>query len=188
MVAEVLREAEQCSHSLSGGRRCCHVKGHGGRHSHTWQQGDARYLEIDEKLLDMETGEVAGYSGELAQRIIEEITGEWPPLTREEKQAKARRVLEMQYGFTIPDKPQRVHASPPRGYNWHYEGDTKAIGIDTSGHDVEFDFTSGKVQRIYSLNQRREATAYARRYGATKAARKLDIPTETIRSWVKRHG
>ena len=179
----------KCNRPLFGGRTCCHVKGHDRRHSHTWQPGDARKLDIDDKILDMETGEIAGYSGDLAQRIIGEITGEritGPQPSRGEVQAKARRVLEMQYGFKIPDNPKRVYASAPKGYDWHYEGDRKAIGVDASGHDVEFDFTSGKVQRIYSVNQRREAVAYASRLGPTQASRKLDIPVETIRTWAKR--
>ena len=177
----------RCDHSLFGGRSCCHVKGHSRRHSHTWQPGDARYLEIDEKLIDMETGEVVGYCGGLGDEVIKDIIQERDSHqpSPEEKQAKARRVLEM-YGFNIPDKPQRVHASPPRGYSWHYEGDYKAIGVDTLGHNVEFDFTNGKVQRIYSVNQRREAVDYARRFGAARASRKLDIPAATIRSWASR--
>jgi hypothetical protein len=179
----------QCSRPLLGGRRCCHVRGHYRRHSHTWQPGDARYLDIDEKLLDMETGEVVGYGAGLGQRVIENIVSERiaNPPSREEIQAKARRVLEVQYGFTIPDEFKAVvHASPPKGYEWHYEGVTKAIGIDASGHNVEFDFTSGKVQRIYSVNQRQEAVGYARRYGSAKAAAEFDIPSATIRSWVGR--
>src|SRR5579859_2224821 len=179
----------RCNHPLFGGRSCCHVRGHSGRHSHTWQPGDARYLDIDDKLIDMETGEVAGYTGELGQRIAEEITGERitnPPPTPEEKQAKARRVLEVQYGAKFFDDLTPVHASPPKGYNWHFEGDTKAIGVDTSGHDVEFDFTSGKTTRIYSVNQRRAAVDYARRFGPAKAAGKYDIPLATVRSWTRR--
>jgi len=129
----------KCNRPLFGGRTCCHVKGHGGRHSHTWQPGDARDLVIDDKLIDMETGEVAGYGEGLGQQVIEDIVSEriTNPPTRREIQAKARRVLEMQYGFKIPDKSQRVYASAPKGYDWHYEGDTKAIGIDAGGHDVE---------------------------------------------------
>jgi hypothetical protein len=179
----------KCNRPLFSGRTCCHVKGHDGRHSHTWQRGEARYLDIDERIIDMETGEVAGYSGDLAQRIIGEITGAritGPQPSRDEIQAKARRVLEMQYGFNIPDRSQRVYASAPTGYDWHYEGETKAIGIDASGHDVEFDFTSGKVQRIYSVNQRSEAVAYARRFGTTKAAQKFDIPVRTVTTWKSR--
>ena len=177
----------QCDRPLSNWRWCCHVRGHAGRHSHTWQPGDARYLDIDDKLVDMETGEVVGYGEGLGQRIIEEIVAEriGNPPSREEIQAKARRVLKM-YGFTIPDEFKVAHASPPKGYDWYYEGDTKAMGVDTSGHTVEFDFTNGKIQRVYSLNQRREAVDCARRLGATKASQKLDIPVETIRTWAKR--
>jgi len=178
-----------CNHPLFGGRSCCHVRGHAGRHSHTWQPGDARYLDIDDKLTDMETGEVVGYTGDLGHRIIEEITGQrinQPEPTPAEKQAKARRVLETQYGATFRDCGP-VHAYPPtKGYKWHYEGTFKAFGKDASGHNVEFSFETGRVSRIYSLNARREAVDYARRLGATKASRKFDIPVATIRSWTER--
>jgi hypothetical protein len=180
----------RCDHALTNGRTCCHVEGHDGRHSHTWQRGDARYLDVNGKVVDMETGEVAGYSGDLGQTIIGEIISErdsQPQLSAEEKQAKARRVLEVQYGVSIPENQPPVHATPPRtGFNWHYEGDTKAIGVTSAGKDVEFDFTTGKVTRLYSLNQRRDAAAYARRFGAAKAARKFDIPRKTVTTWVNR--
>lgn len=180
---------ERCDRTLLYGRTCCRVKGHGGKHLHTWQTGDARYLEIDEKLIDMETGEVTGYCGELGQRILEEIIAERDsrkPESREQVQAKARRTLKMQYGFDITEQRQPVHAAPPKGYRWHYEGTYKAYGTDDSGNDVEFDFRSNRVSRIYSVNQRREAIAYARRYGSVKAAQKFGIPSATIRQWIVR--
>jgi hypothetical protein len=51
---------------------------------------------------------------------------------------------------------------------------------------VSFDFISGEIKRIYSLNQRQRAVDYARLLGATQAARKLKIPVATIRSWTRR--
>ena len=180
-----MKAIERCDHPLLHGRSCCHVKGHGlySRHSHTWQLGDARYVDIDDKIIDMETGEVVGYSGGLGQQIIEALINERRPESIEDKQARARRTLELQYGFDIPDPLPTPHTIPPKGYAWHYEGDTKAFGTDNDGHDVAFDFTSGKTQRIYSVNQRREAVEYARRFGDTKASRKFDIPAKTISSW-----
>jgi hypothetical protein len=180
---------DQCNHPLFIGRSCVHVKGHDGRHSHTWQQGDARYLDIDDKLIDMETGEVVGYTGDLAHKIIEEIVGK--PFHRKpeldpDRQAKARRVLETQYGARFRDCGP-VHAYPPTdGYRWHYEGTFKAFGTDRDGNDVEFDFHGGKVRRIYSLNQRTDAVAYARRFGVPAASRKFGIPAGTIYAWKDR--
>lgn len=194
---------EVCGHPLTCGRTCCHLSGHAGRHSHTWQRGAARYEDIDCKMIDMETGEVTGYTGGLAQRIIETITGErddpgFQP-TPGEKRAKARRVLEVQYGFKFPlegeydvlpgDSTVAVPAGESimaRNCNWHWKGTDKAIGTDQAGHDVEFDYQSGKVTRIYSQNDRREAVSYARRFGPAKASRKLNIPAGTIRSWINR--
>jgi hypothetical protein len=181
----------RCDHPLSGGRTCCYVKGHDGRHSHTWQPGDARYLDIDGRLIDMETGEVVGYSGDLGHRIIEQITGERigrPEPSPEEKQAKARRVLETQYGARFPEKQAPCHAVPPKGYTWHYEGTFHLYGRDHNGNDVAYDFRDGKVRRIYSLRQRREAVEYARKSGASEAARKLGIPRKTIVTWMGRGG
>jgi hypothetical protein len=177
---------EQCNHPLSRGRSCCHVKGHAGRHSHTWQQGDARYLDIDDKIIDMETGEVVGYSGDLGHRIIDTLASERKEPAPDEKQAKARRVLERQYGARIPENYGPVYAVPPDGYDWHYEGTYRAYGTDSIGHSVEFDFRTGKVQRIYSQNQRKEVVSYARASTAAKASRKFGIPAGTIRSWMKR--
>jgi hypothetical protein len=180
--------AEVCGYQLTNDRTCCHTQGHSGKHSHTWQTGDARYLTIDEKLIDMETGEVVGYTGGLAKRVIEEIVdgridAELPK--REDTQARALRTLQVQYGYkgSADDNHHPCYASPPTGYSWHYEGVYRALGTDSGGHDVEFEFSSGKLSRIYSINQRRDAVNYARRYGTAKAAAKYDIPAATIRSW-----
>jgi hypothetical protein len=189
----LVKSIRRCNHPLSGGRLCCHVQGHDGRHSHTWQQGDARYLDTDDKIIDTETGEVVGYCGDLADEAIAEIIAGRGAFHRKpeldpERQAKARRVLEVQYGATFFDDITPARAKPPagNGYRWHYEGAMKAIGTDGNGHDIEFDFASGKVQRIYSASQRRQVVDYARRLGATSASRKFDIPVETIRTWAKR--
>ena len=68
----------------------------------------------------------------------------------------------------------------PDGYRWYYKSPTHIYGDDGHGHAVEFDRNAGKVIRLYSVNERREAVAYARRFGAAKAARKFEIPPATI--------
>jgi hypothetical protein len=179
-----------CGKRLSGGRTCIHVKGHYVRHGATWQVGDARYLDIDGHLLDMATGEVIGFVVDDTSRVIAEIAAERAPDGRHpadpaERQRKARRVLEL-YGWHIPDKPATCYAVPPKGYDWYFEGDHAAYGTDSNGHSVEFDFATGKLRRMYSLNDKRRAVAYAKRYGAAKAAKKYDIPAATVRVWTRR--
>lgn len=180
---------EACGQLLARGRTCVHVKGIPHGHSAAWQQGDARYQNIDDKIIDMVTGEVVGYAGDLARGIIQElVTGRLaaPEPSPQEKQAKARRVLESQYGATFPNGCGPVRAIPPAGYEWYFEGTYKAHGYDPDGNVVSFDFISGEIKRIYSLNQRQRAVDYARLLGATQAARKLKIPVATIRSWTRR--
>ena len=78
------------------------------------------------------------------------------------------------------------HTSLPGHASWHYVTEQKAIGVDDQGHDVEYSKKTGKTKRIYSLNQQREAVAYARKFGAVKASKKYDIPSATIRNWTGR--
>jgi hypothetical protein len=180
---------ETCGQPLSNGRTCVHVKGHSERHSYAWQEGDARYQNVDDKLIDMATGEVVGYTGGVASEIIQQIIAErqvGPEPSAEEKQAKARRVLEVQYGATFPDGCGPVRTIPLAGYEWTYEGTFKTFGYDPEGNYVSYCFETGKIARLYSLNQRRQAVDYARRWGPTAAARKLGIPLGTIKSWVQR--
>ena len=90
---------------------------------------------------------------------------------------------------TYPDsKTSFGHWYPPvnSGYQWHYQTLAIAIGTDDTGRDVEFDRNTGKLHRIYSVNDRREAILCARRLGAAKAGRKFGIPDATIRGWVSR--
>src|SRR4051794_9032062 len=95
--------ARQCRRSLLRGP-CVHTKGHAlySRHSHTWQPGDARYLVIDDKCIDMETGEITGFYGDLGQEVIDKIIGDRGSYHRKPEQdpaklERARKVLEMQY-------------------------------------------------------------------------------------------
>ena len=189
---------EACSRPLSRGRTCVHVKGapaigykncgeqdcaHGHalpaphRHSHTWQQGDARYCQVNDYRVDMETGE---------------ISGEWPEIDMTGLRASDDhiRVLELHFpGFAEAMERTRKEAemlNAPNGYRWYYTSPTHIYGDDPSGHAVEFERVTGKITRLYSVNQRHEAVDYAQRFGAAKASRKLDIPQRTVRSWAER--
>lgn len=162
------------------------------RHSHSWQPGDARYPDIDGYIIDMETGEVVGDYEDLGQEAIKEIIKNQgiyyrKPELNPNMQSKAREALVKMYGFQIPEEFKSRSTLPPaKGYKWHYKGTHTAIGVDDQGHNVEYDYTTEKVHRIYSLNERREAVAYARRFGATKAAKKFDIPYSTLNNWARR--
>jgi hypothetical protein len=169
---------EVCNRPLARDRFCCHVKGHLTRHSHTWNTGNARYGSVNGYLTDMETGEVVAVDSDDTSRVIE--------LGRAGNSASdPRRVLELYLpGFNDTVKP----LDPPEGskYRWHYQTLAIALGTDESGRDVEFDRHTGKIHRIYSVSERREAILCARRLGAAKTARKFNIPDATIRSWVNR--
>jgi hypothetical protein len=70
--------------------------------------------------------------------------------------------------------------------NFHYHGASGySYGTNVKGHDVMVS-PEGRVTRIYSLNRKADAVAYAGRFGAAKSARKFDIPAGTIRKWVQR--
>jgi hypothetical protein len=177
---------ERCNHPLSRGRKCCHVKGHGRRHSHTWHLGDARYEHIGNCLLDMETGEVIGQWLDGVSRISAEVKQ-----SRRAREDALRALWNHLPGFTVPQGPlsalrwEDVEGAP-MDINFHYHGESGwSYGTDTNGHDVSVS-PGGKVERVYSVNQRQEAVSCARRFGAAKASRKFDIPVKTIRTWVNR--
>ena len=93
------------------------------------------------------------------------------------------------HGYT--GKPIEAHCEEdgvtitiPDGITPYYVTPEAAYGFDAHGHDVEV--RDGKVTRIYSQNQRKDAIADAREMGAAAASRKHDIPAETIRSWLGR--
>jgi hypothetical protein len=157
------------------------------RHAHSWQLADAKRVDIDGREIDMETGEIGGYAGFATRDIIDGIKAlnQWGTL------ADARRVLRL-YGWEVPDDinvvaiPEGKVPEVMLSVNWHYRGVTGwSYGQDPDGRNYE-QSPDGKIKRIYSLNQQREVTTYVRRFGATKASRKFDIPVATVRSWVKR--
>ena len=212
---------KRCNHALPGGRTCCHVKdaplirylpcsdihgpeggdrcyhpvittGKPHRHSHSWQLGEARYGVIGGQLINMETGEVAGYTGGLGGQVIGDITTgpfHYKPELDPAAQANARRVLRL-YGFDLPDDdyviPVSDHVKAGIMVSWHYHGASGwSYGTDQEGHNYEMS-PEGKLKRIYSLNERGQAVAFARQAGPAKAARKFDIPPATVRSWMSR--
>ena len=167
-----------CNRPLSHGKFCCHVRWHLTRHSHTWQPGNARYDRVNGHVVDMETGEVVAAHRDDTSRVIEAIRAD-------NGASDSRRVLQLYLpGFKDIIRP----LDPPvnSGYQWHYRTLAIAIGTDDTGRDVEFDRNTGKLHRIYSVNDRREAILCARRLGAAKAGRKFGIPDATIRGWVNR--
>jgi hypothetical protein len=172
-----MRDVRVCGHSLAVGRSCVHVHGVPHRHSHTWQLGDARYERVNGHLVNMETGEVVG---------------DWPEIdvTGFLSSGNHIRVLELYLpGFAQAIELVREEArmlNAPNGFDWHYRSPTHIYGSDSSGHSVEFDRATGRVTRLYSVNERRQAVDYAQRFGPTKASRKLGVPVNTIKSWAKR--
>jgi hypothetical protein len=126
----------------------------------------------------MESGEVVAVDSDDTSRVIE-------ILSAGNGVSDPRRVLELYLpGFNDTVKP----LDPPAGggYTWHYQTLAIALGTDDAGRDVEFDRNTGKLHRIYSVSERREAILCARRIGASKAGRKFGIPDATIRGWVSR--
>jgi hypothetical protein len=185
-----LRLAKQCNHNLLRGP-CVHVRGHArySRHSHTWQMGDARYENIDGKLIDMETGEVMGITSFNTGEIVDSILTERATYGDAEKLANARRVLRL-YGIEVPDDICIVvieRGSPMLdNVNWDYHGTSGwSYGQDSDGHNYERS-PDGKAKRIYSLSERQNVVTMASRIGAARAGRACGIPSATVRSWAKR--
>jgi hypothetical protein len=70
---------------------------------------------------------------------------------------------------------------------WHHvTRDGRHYGTDASGHDVLWDQSTGRLGRIYSTYQRREAVRLADMFGVAASARELDIPRKTVATWVRR--
>jgi hypothetical protein len=138
----------------------------------------------------METGEVTGEWTLGASQVIGQVKAERAAWTEAATRANARRVLRL-YGFKLPDNDG--YAAPVDHITeagitveWHYQGASGwSYGTDQDGHNYELS-PAGKLSRIYSLNERHDAMAYMGRFGASKAARKFDIPQRTIRSWAER--
>jgi hypothetical protein len=208
----VVQSIGRCNRPLAEGRVCVHVKDapaigyeHCGdaqcwhpyrlprlhRHSHSWQLADARRADIDGREIVMETGEVVAYTGFGTGEITREIRARRENWTTAAIQLNARRALRLN-GWTIPDDINAVTIAAEKAaaivdtVKWSYHGASGwSYGQDDDGRNYELS-PDGKLKRIYSLSQRNEAVAYARRLGAAKGGRKYDIPAKTIRSWMSR--
>lgn len=183
-------DVQRCDQPLSGGKTCCHVEGHKDfedqqgktiAHSHTWHHGAAGNVYTDQYIIGGETGEILGDNWTLDY-----------PSYRSPKHGTvddARRVLANQYGFNFDiTAALPLERRPPSNFEWHYRGDTHYYGIDSNGYDVEWSETTGKVKRVYSINQKRQAARYAKRYGLANAVRKFNIPKQQIHSWMNGKG
>jgi hypothetical protein len=172
--------------------QCWHpfAKDRSHRHGHTWQMGEARYVATGGKVIDMETGEVTGNAEFGTDQIIGKIRPGRDSRNRADIIADAGRVLRL-YGFNLPDDdsyavPVSDHMKADIMVNWHYHGASGwSYGTDQDGHNYELS-PEGKLGRIYSPNERREAVDYMRKFGPAKAVRKFGAPRRTIRSWAER--
>lgn len=177
-----------CATPLTRGRRCVHVRGHASRHSHTWHYGDARFLAVGGRLVNMQTGEFAGLWLDDSSRIVGQVKA--GSRTRVDALRTLRGHLP---GFKVPKGPlvelgwdDAKERPVSESIVFHYHGHSGySYGRNRAGHDVSVS-PRGKTERLYTLNQRRDAVEFAGRFGAAKAARKFDIPAATIRSWARR--
>lgn len=191
---------ELCPDSINGpvnDVRCWHSfpKNKSHRHSSTWLHGDARYVKAGDWLADPETGEKIEALPWPLDIIGETRRG--PFYSRPEldpaRRAGARLALRLTvFSFALDNDDYAVLVSNPAEVKitveWHYHGGSGwSYGRDQAGHNYEMS-PEGKVKRIYSMNESREAVAYAGQFGPAKAARKFDIPVDTIRSWKRRRG
>jgi hypothetical protein len=139
--------------------------------------GDARLGVVAGYLTYMDTGEIAG------EWIQVDIAGLTPSDNK-------FRVLELYLpGFVqglerVREEARKLNA--PTGFDWHYRSETHFYGHDSAGHTVQWDKTSNKLTRLYSVNDRRRSVEYASRFGAAKSGRKYQIPAATIRKWTQR--
>ena len=163
------------------------------RHSATWLHGSARLVKVGDWLVDPDTGEQIEAAPWIPE-IIEEVRRDpfhYKPELDPNRHADARRALRLTvFNFALDNDDYAVDvtniAEVKVTVEWHYHGASGwSYGHDRAGHSYELS-PDGKVKRIYSLNECREALAFARRFGPTKAAQKLDIPVNTIKSWRRR--
>jgi hypothetical protein len=182
---------ESCEAPLSHGRACVHTAGIPHRHSHTWQEGDARMVAFsDGRVINMESGELAGCFPPVdAQGLRHDLDEELS--TQGQGQEHAKSVLR-QYGFKV-DSPRPFQDFSEEemnlstlNVNWHYSSGYASYGVTDQGHDVMRVNATGRVSRIYSPRAKQDAVDYARRFTAAAASRKFSIPVKSIRTWMTR--
>jgi len=185
---------EQCGHPLAYGRRCVKLKGHqemtlfsgadDRKHAHTWQYGDAKIGTHNNHLVNFETGEVIGDYYEIE-------ASRFRPKADKSREDALRVLRNHLPGFREAERDgwkggtMAAHA-PTIHATWYYSSGDRSFGVTDDGHDVVYDFSTGRVQRIYSINQKREAIEAAKEFGLTVAAKKYGIPKTTISAWIKR--
>jgi hypothetical protein len=169
-LAEMRADGLRCGEPLLKGRTCCKTKGHDDKHSHTWHQGDARVTTIGLREVNMETGELLG---EIASAPLGLRPGR--PLD----------VLRTMYGITPPDDRLVITGEPMETLEatYHYTAARHSFGVTVNGWDVRRDDITGKVTRIHSLNEKRDALALVSEYGLSAASRKTGISRNTLKAW-----
>lgn len=187
---------ELCPDSRPGADiRCWHpfAKKESHRHSDTWLHGDARLVRAGDWLADSGTGEKVQALPWPLDIIGETRRGPFysRPDLDPNRQADARRALRLTvFSFALDNDDYAVEITNPTevkvAVEWHYHSASGwSYGHDQAGHNYELS-PEGRLKRIYSLNERREAVTYAQRFGPARAARKFDIPPGTVRSWASR--
>lgn len=155
------------------------------RHSYTWQMGDANIVvwSHDSRTVDMETGELLFEGLELFPQ------GTQFPYTASAPIDVLRNYLP---GFREAEDREwkgdtmTAIAAPVIEADYYYHGNGISIGTTREGHTVSRHDNSGKVERIYSVSERQSAVDLARQIGLTAAAIKLDVPRNSIKSWMRR--
>lgn len=83
----------------------------------------------------------------------------------------------------VASEAQRRAAEERSDVDWHYFGSTHWFGRDAEGRDYEMDINTGKVERIYSVRDKRDALELIAEYGLSAASRKTSIPRTTLKNW-----
>jgi len=183
----------QCSKPLTQGRRCVKLKGHDGivlqngkddsRHSYTWQMGNAKDLPwADGRTIDMETGELLLDALDLRPEDLRSLIAQVHPLDvlRNHLPGFAEAESREWKGDTMT-----AIATPVIEVDYYYHGNGLSVGTTREGYTVAR-HESGKIERIYSVRERQEAVSVAGEIGLTAASLKLDIPRNSIKSWIRR--
>jgi hypothetical protein len=210
----------RCAEPLSKGRTCCHVRGHDRRHSHTWHRGDARFETIGNRVINLETAELAGESAEVKRLTVkyraertsprnvlaayspafaseptgrelppDDYVGPWRYWCPHEDHHDMWRCNRCNYGIEMPAYEQDTITGGQTvdDVSYYFRANSgRSYGITTDGHDVRRDDATGRISRMYSMTQKRDAVEVVREYGLSAASRKLDIPRPTLKSWATR--
>ena len=78
---------------------------------------------------------------------------------------------------------QRQAAQPREDISWYFTGSLVWMGRDAEGRDYQMDVKTGKIERAYSANEKREALQLIAEYGLSAVSRKTGIPRTTLKNW-----